>query len=104
MSNAMREVRVPIMLDKERTLVFNLNSFIELEEMYGTYKAAMGALGTGSLKSIRAFLWAGLVHEDKSLTLEDVGTIFTRLDPETINEVADKILRSASGNLPDSKN
>ncbi|MEK4273134.1 MULTISPECIES: hypothetical protein [Paenibacillus] len=99
-----RVVNIPITLDKERNIVFDLNAFIELEEIYGTHKQAVDALQKGGLKHIRAWLWAGLVHEDKGLTQEKVGSMFSYSDPEIILEISDKILRAASGNLPETKN
>ncbi|WP_339273618.1 hypothetical protein MKY59_20995 [Paenibacillus sp. FSL W8-0426] len=99
-----RVVKIPVELDKPRNIVFDLNAFIELEEIYGSKKEALEALQTGGLKHIRAWLWAGLVHEDRSLTVEQVGRIFSDTDPEDIIEISDKILRSATGNLPESKN
>ncbi|WP_413373292.1 hypothetical protein [Paenibacillus taichungensis] len=103
MSNV-RVVTVPINLDKPRNIVFDLNAFIELEEIYGTKQEAVKALQTGGLKHVRAWLWAGLVHEDRSLTVERVGSIFSYTEPEVIVDISDKILRAATGNLPNVKN
>lgn len=99
-----RVVSIPVQLDKPRQIVFDLNAFIELEELYGNKQEAVKALQTGKLKDIRAWLWAGLVWEDKSLTVEQVGSIFSYSEPEFIVELSDKILRAATGNLPEVKN
>lgn len=104
MANDIRVVNVPITLDKPRNIVFDLNAFIELEEIYGSQQEAVKAIQTKGLKHIRAWLWAGLVHEDKTLTQEQVGSLFSYSDPEVILEISDKILRAATGNLPDAKN
>ena len=48
-----REIAVPITLDKPRTLRFDLNAFAELEEKFGSMDAAFKAMKTGSLKAAR---------------------------------------------------
>lgn len=77
MSNV-KDVRikmVPIVLDKERNLKFDLNAFAELEEIYGSIDDAMEAMEKGSIKAVRALLWCGLIHEDAELTTKDVGAL-----------------------------
>ncbi len=70
-----REIAVPITLDKPRTLRFDLNAFAELEEKFGSMDAAFQAMKKGSLKAARALLWAGLLHEDETLTEKGVGAM-----------------------------
>lgn len=61
---------VPIELGGEtRYLRFDLNAFAELEELYGSIEDAMDALEKGSIKAIRAIIWAGLVHQH----MDDLG-------------------------------
>jgi hypothetical protein len=55
---------VPIQLDKQRHLLFDLNAFAEIEEKFGSIEEAMKALEKGSIKAVRVLLWAGLVHEE----------------------------------------
>ena len=69
---------VRITLDKERTLLFDLNAMVAFEE------AAGKGLFDGSfdyndmsLKEIRAMLWVCLLHEDDSLTVKQVGSWVT---------------------------
>jgi hypothetical protein len=52
---------------KVRTIKFDLNAYGELEDFYGSVQAAMEALQTGSLRAVRAILWAGLIHEEVNL-------------------------------------
>ncbi|MFE0619722.1 hypothetical protein [Bacillus altitudinis] len=87
---------VVVQLDKPRRFVFDLNAFIELEDVYGSKDEAVKALKTGKLKHVRAWFWAGLVHEDRSLTVEDVGRLFSNTDPDTIVQMADEILKAAT--------
>jgi hypothetical protein len=68
---------IPITLDKERHLCFDLNAFSELEEKYGDIETAMKAIEAKSIKAFRAFLWAGLIHEDEDLTEKEVGKMIS---------------------------
>lgn len=86
MSNPIKPKPVTIQLDKERSLLFDLNSFAEIEEIYGSVEEAMAALEKGSLKAVRAILWAGLIHEDVSLTLQRVGAMITLPELPLISE------------------
>jgi DNA-binding phage protein len=79
MSNldAVRPLPVSITLDKERHLLYDFNALASLEDAGYTITEAMEQIGKGSAKAIRAFLWAGLLHEEPSLTLEAVGKMIT---------------------------
>ncbi|MGF6356761.1 hypothetical protein ABIE27_004685 [Paenibacillus sp. 4624] len=98
-----RVIKVPIDLDKRRNIVFCLRSFAELDELYGSKQTALISLQNGGLKHVRAWLWAGLIHEDEDLTVEDVGSFFINSSKELILEVTDTVLRAASLNLPETK-
>lgn len=74
--NSLRDIRpkpVKLMLDKERHLLFDLNALAALEDEYGGIEKALSAMEKGSVKAIRALIWAGLVHEDENLTPNAVG-------------------------------
>ena len=70
---------VPIVLGdgKSRTLCYGYNALIALVETLGIQLDGIRAAltGPGMLKGIRGILWAGLIHEDKTLTLEQVGDL-----------------------------
>ncbi len=87
-ASAIKPKKVEILLDKPRTLFFTLNSFIELEDMYGSFAATMKLMEEGSMKAIRAILWAGLIHEDPSLTPESVGGM---IDFRALGEITAKL-------------
>lgn len=87
-------------LDKERHLVFDLNSFCELEDKYGTINKAFEALQQGSMKTIRYLLYVGLVHEDDSLTEKYVGSLLTL---ENMSEVMQNITEAISEAMPEVK-
>jgi len=89
---------VPVQLDKERTLFYDFNALIELEEIYGTVTEAMSGLGDLRVKNIRDMIWAGLLHEDENLTQKQVGKMLTMANLE---EVALKISESLGISLPE---
>ena len=61
-------------LDKERKLRFDINALADWEEVTGKSLARItsGAIG---LSLMRSLLWAGLKHEDRSLTIDRVGVL-----------------------------
>lgn len=66
--------RPPVMIEldgKQRTLKFDLNALCLFEEAAGI--GITEALQKRSMSAIRALLWAGLIHEDPLLTVDDVG-------------------------------
>ena len=67
---------VPIRLDRVRTLKYTFNAFAEFEELTGssiqTVFQQTENIGFGSLRNL---LWAGLTHEDSSLTVNKVGDL-----------------------------
>ena len=63
---------VIIELDKPRTLRYGINAMIVVEDMVGVPITKLD-LESISMKDLRSIMYAGLVHEDKSLTPESVG-------------------------------
>lgn len=95
-----RPERVQIVLDRTRTLVYDLNAFAELEENFGSIEEAMKALEGGKIKAIIAILWAGLVHEDESLTPKQVGSIIGLADLQIVADALGKAITSAMPEAP----
>jgi hypothetical protein len=96
--NNVKIKKVPIILDKERHLVYDLNAYAELEDYFGSVEKALEELEKGKMKTLRAVLWAGLVHEDEALTIKDVGGL---IDANNLQEVVEAIGNSLSVSLPD---
>lgn len=73
---------VAIELDKTRHLKLDLNAMAAFEEAAGqsmfTLKENMSA------RHLRALLWAALLHEDRELTLEQVGAMIHASNMEYI--------------------
>ena len=80
----MEKKMVKIVLDKERNLYFNLNSLEIIEELTG--KTIDKVTQNLNMKSLKAIVYAGLVHEDKSLTVEAVGEMIGFEDISRVSE------------------
>ncbi len=112
MSNV-REVRtsrpVPIMLDKERHLKYDLNAFAEIEEQLGSVDEALESLEKGSIKALRVVLWAGLIHEElgeqgnPKITPRQVGEIVSISDLPKLAEKIGEAMGADLGNPEDVK-
>lgn len=89
---------VPITLDKDRTLKFDLNAFCLAEEKSKTSLQEIVDRDRMSMTELRAYLWAGLVHEDADLTLEQVGALVSLAN---MGEVGAKILEAISASMPE---
>ena len=89
---------VPVMLDKERHIRFDLNAFAELEEATGnTLTDSIDDIGKGSLKTVRTVLWAGLVWEDPDLTPQMVGAC---IGMHNLGEVTEALTQAITAALP----
>lgn len=95
---------VKIMLDKERTYILDLNAYFELDMLYEEKEKTYHHIEADLLKmrpyAIRAFLWAGLLHEDTDLTLEFVGK---HIDVHNIQGYSEVIYKLILGDKPEAK-
>jgi len=73
-----------------RHLRYDFNALVALEEVLGSPMSEVGNLVSGSvrLKDLRAIIWAGLLHEDRDITEEDVGNW---IDLNKLGDIADKV-------------
>lgn len=74
---------VLIELDRHRNIRLTTNALVKVEEVLNTSLSQMGT--SIGLKEIRALLWAGLLHEDKTLTLETTGDLIDEADFEYVS-------------------
>ena len=82
---------VPIVLDKERHLLMDLNAMVSFEEATG--KNIMQGIEPDSMTAgdLRALLWACLLHEDGTLKIEDVGKM---IHTGNMGELSEKIAQA----------
>lgn len=85
------------MLDKERNLLMDMNSFCYVEDKYGDFNMMFDKLLKGSPIAMRAFLWAALLHEDPELKEEEV---FKFVSPSQIKKLNEQIAEAIVKNSP----
>ena len=74
---------VQIKLDKERVLKYGVRSFVEIEK---ALDCPIEKLDFERQETIFALLYAGLIHQDRKLTLDKVYGIVDKM----VEELADK--------------
>jgi hypothetical protein len=92
-------VRVLIQLDKPRTLILDFNALCRVEEVTGV-SMLIGEPAFSSMRMMRALVWAGLLHEDPSLTVEHVGKLLGEADA---SDVLEKIVTAYAVSMPDAE-
>ena len=85
---------IDIELDKKRQLRYTLGSFAYLEETYGDIDKAFNKMEQGSMNAIIDIIYAGLIHEDATLTKHQVAHM---IDISNMNEIVEQITK-AMGN------
>lgn len=75
-------------LDKPRTLRYGMNALAKIEDITGKNLMKLD-LANVSVKDLLAIVYAGLYHEDKSLTVEKVGDLIDEYSD--LKQVAEKI-------------
>lgn len=113
----LKDVKPPrqtmILGGKERSLIFDLNAFAEVEKRYGTVQEGMKKLQEGKMKDVRAFLWMGLIHEEAVLD-EDGEVVSYNItpyqvggwisDPDKLAEIGALLGAAMATSSPDPKN
>jgi len=110
--------KVPIALDKVRSLYFDVNALIDLGEVLDInlltaegWREFAGAEveldgktafvpAMPSFAKVRAIVWAGLRHEDQNLTLRQVGAMLTMANLRTVTEAYSEAFQTADGGAP----
>lgn len=79
---------ITIELEKARNLRYGINALVKIEELTGRPITKLD-LDNISMKDLRTILYAGLCHEDNSLTPEKVGELIDEYS--TVDEMANKL-------------
>ena len=85
----------PLNWTNTHTLFFDLNAFAELEDKFGSLDQAFQKMQQGSVKATRTLLWAGLHHEEETLTERRVGAMISLTNVESIMEQITEALTAA---------
>jgi len=86
-----------IILDKPRRMLYDLNAMAAYEEKTGKSFLDIPKEQINATM-LRVILWAGLIHEDKTLTLDQVGAMTTA---ENLGTVQNKIVEASLANNPE---
>ncbi|MBP2028692.1 hypothetical protein J2Z35_002522 [Acetoanaerobium pronyense] len=81
--------------DKEYELKFNMNTFCELEEIYGDLNKAFDDLQAMKIKAIRALIYAAVKVDEEKATLKSVGEKLEIQDLERLGIAINEALNSA---------
>jgi hypothetical protein len=98
MANKQRAI-VEIELDKVRQLRFTLNALELIEDNLGVPLAKMAEIEM-KIKNVKVILWAGLLDEDKDLTVEYVGGL---VDLDNFEYVQEQLGKAFGGTVKNSK-
>lgn len=92
-----KAVKITLTDGVEREIRFTLNAMAELEDRYGTVDKAFEELDKNSIKALRCVLWAGLIHEDPSLTEQQVGNL---IDLQYMQDLMTSLGSAFEANMP----
>lgn len=81
--------------NKGYELKFDMNTFCELEEVYGDINQAFEDLQNRKLKAIRALIYSAIKAEDETVTLKEVGKMLTLSDIEKLGIAINEALNIA---------
>jgi hypothetical protein len=80
---------------KEYELKLNMNTFCELEEVYGDLNTAFDDLQKMKLKAVRALVYAAVKTQDEAITLKAVGEMLELDDLERLGAAINEALNKA---------
>lgn len=81
--------------DKEHELKFNMNTFCEIEEIYGDLNKFFDDLQDMKIKAIRALIYAAVKIDNEDATLKSVGDKLSIQDLERLGSAINEALSMA---------
>ena len=81
--------------DKEHELRFNMNTFCEIEEIYGDLNKFFDDLQDMKIKAIRALIYAAVKIDNEDATLKSVGDKLSIQDLERLGSAINEALSMA---------
>lgn len=81
--------------EKEYELKLNMNTFCELEEVYGDLNKAFDDLQNMKLKAVRALIYSAVKVENESVTLKTIGEQLGLSDLENLGTAINEALNIA---------
>lgn len=92
-----KDIEITLTDGVKRTLKYDLNAMAEMEDKYGSVDEAFKKLEQNSIKAVRFFLWAGLVHDDPSLTEQQVGSL---IDMRYLSNIMNTLTDAFDSDMP----
>lgn len=90
---------VKVKLDRQRVLRYTFGALVALENETGeSFSATADKLQAGSMAAINLLLWAGLRHEDRSLTPEDVADM---VEVDQLTAISEAIAEAVAKAFPE---
>jgi len=89
--------------DKEYELKLDMNTFCELEEVYGDLNKAFDDLQSMKLKAVRALIYAAVKVVDEEITLKTVGEQLGLNDLERLGTAINGALSKAMPEAEDAQ-
>lgn len=79
--------------NKDYELKFDMNTFCELEEVYGDINQAFEDLQNRKIKAIRALIYSAVKVENENVTIKEVGQMLTLQDMEKLGTAINEALQ-----------
>ncbi len=99
MSKLLKDSTVPITLNGVKTtLLYSMESFLELEEIYLTTEKVFDALASTSMKDMITLLWAGTLHHEPCKSIKELAR---EINFEQLIELTPVVLKAIADSLPD---
>lgn len=84
--------------DGTHKVIFDMNAFCELEELYGDIKIALESFKTRPISALRSFVYVILKNEGREVKLQEAGSLIDMSKIEPIVEVIGKAIEEAMPN------
>lgn len=95
---------IPILLDKPRHILLNMQAVYrfeqELAKVYGEKRVSLPKImrsGDLSMTELLHLIWAGLLHEEPTLTIEKVSALIATVPTRQIDLLLGEALREQAG-------
>lgn len=86
---------IELELDKQRSLVYNIGSIVDAEDLLGCAITSLPTWKDMQTKQFRLLLWAGLKTDDPSLSVESVGEKASWIDyPKIATAIAQALIQA----------
>jgi hypothetical protein len=86
--------------ENEYNFILDLNAFSELEDDFGSIGELMMRVESGSIKALRAVIWAGLLNNENAPSLKEVGS---NIQISQLDELSRMIAEGMGVALPESE-